>query len=143
MEFAMRSRDKDNSSIVHAADYFTRGSRTRLRRLARDPTALSLVRAVAVERQVELESLLQTNRGNASIARSRQLAMYLVHVVLGRPQDVVGLLFGRDRTTVSHACHLMEDRRDDPSVESQIVTIERRFGSQLGSGFAEEFERVA
>jgi len=29
--------------------------------------------------------------------------------------------FARDRTTVSHACHLIEDRRDDPDFDARLV----------------------
>ncbi len=51
--------------------------------------------------------------------------MYLVHVALGRPQEVVAELFGRDRTTVAHACQRLEDDRDiDGSVEAEISRIE-------------------
>jgi chromosomal replication initiation ATPase DnaA len=37
---------------------------------------------------------------------------------------VVGELFGRDRTTVSHACALIESLRDDAALEREIQRIE-------------------
>jgi hypothetical protein len=58
---------------------------------------------------------------------ARQIAMYLAHVLLSRPQHDVALLFDRDRTTVAHAMHVVEDRRDDPRLERLIERIERRF----------------
>jgi hypothetical protein len=39
--------------------------------------------------------------------------MYLAHVVCGLTFAEVSRIFGRDRTTVAHACAIVEDRRDD------------------------------
>ena len=39
--------------------------------------------------------------------------MYLAHVAYGLTLTQVGILFGRDRTTVAYACRIIEDRRDD------------------------------
>lgn len=101
------------------------------RRLRRDPQVSALVKSVAVERQVPLYQLLSTERGPAAAAHARQVAMYLVHVLLGRPQDVVGEIFGRQRTTVQHACRTVEDLRDVRAVDEQIERIETRFARAL------------
>ena len=37
--------------------------------------------------------------------------MYVAHVVLSLNMTDIGRGFGRDRTTVLHACHLVEDSR--------------------------------
>jgi chromosomal replication initiation ATPase DnaA len=37
----------------------------------------------------------------------------------------VGMLFARDRTTVSHACSVVEDRRDDPELDGRLEHLER------------------
>ncbi len=55
------------------------------------------------------------------ISRVRQIAMYAAHVVLGLTMTEIGKGFGRDRTTVMHACHLVEDLRDDEDFD-QIIT---------------------
>lgn len=55
----------------------------------------------------------------------RQIAMYVCHVVLQIPMTHIGEAFGRDRTTVSHACHVIEDRRDDPAFDDFVSAIER------------------
>lgn len=65
------------------------------------------------------------NRGRAKVALARQAAMYLSHVGLGLTMTEVGLLFERDRTTVGHACALIEDRRDDHSFDLAIELMER------------------
>jgi chromosomal replication initiation ATPase DnaA len=62
---------------------------------------------------------------NAAIAFARQLAMYLCHVVGDMSLRDVAMEFGRDRTTVSHACHAIEDRRDCPIFDRQIDHLER------------------
>jgi chromosomal replication initiation ATPase DnaA len=50
--------------------------------------------------------------------------MYLAHVVFGLSYTRVGICFGRDRTTVRHACALIEDRRDDPALELALAALE-------------------
>nr|WP_281978071.1 helix-turn-helix domain-containing protein [Pseudorhizobium flavum] len=55
----------------------------------------------------------------------RQIAMYVCHVALRISQTDIGEAFGRDRTTVRHACHVVEDRRDDPVFDDFISAIER------------------
>ena len=118
------------------------GSRMRMRRLRRDPNALAVVAAVAKSRDLPAFDILQRPRGEAEVAAARQLVMYLVHVLLGRRQEEVGLLFGRERTTVSYACRMMEERRDCPEVEAEIISIERRLSltaslaNSMGAGHA-------
>lgn len=62
---------------------------------------------------------------HAAIAFARQLAMYLCHVVGDMSLRDVAAEFGRDRTTVSHACHAIEDRRDCPIFDRQIDHLEK------------------
>lgn len=63
-------------------------------------------------------------RGRAPIAHARQVAMYLAHVACGFSLTEVGQLFGRDRTTVGHACGAVEDRRDDPMFDRVLELLE-------------------
>jgi chromosomal replication initiation ATPase DnaA len=51
--------------------------------------------------------------------------MYLAHVVCGLSLTEVGTLFARDRTTVSHACSVVEDRRDDHELDGRLEHLER------------------
>lgn len=100
------------------------GRELRIARLARDPNTFALTRLVARARGVPTRQILSKGRGTARAAAARQLAMYLAHVLLGRAQDDVGRLFGRDPSTVCHACRVVEDLRDDPAIEAEIVRIE-------------------
>lgn len=55
----------------------------------------------------------------------RQIAMYLCHVVLSIPYQPIALAFSRDRSTVVHACAVVEDRRDDPGYDRFLDHCER------------------
>jgi hypothetical protein len=99
----------------------------------RDRAGWAVVRLVAVARHVPTRQLLLPNRGEADVALARQLAMYLMHVVLGRLYHDVGRFFGRARPTVSHACALIEDLRDDPEFDAEVSRLERRITMRWGA----------
>src|SRR5262245_48956903 len=81
--------------------------------------------AVAAVFEVEVEDLSAPTRRSAEAAFARQVAMYLAHVVCGLSLTEVGLIFARDRTTVAHACELIEDRRDEPELDARLQHLER------------------
>jgi len=64
-------------------------------------------------------------RGSADVAFARQVAMYLCHVVFEWSLGRVAQAFGRDRSTVAHACHNIEDRRDDDAFDDWIAALEQ------------------
>ncbi|URK88225.1 transposase [Rhizobium sp. RCAM05350] len=63
----------------------------------------------------------------------RQISMYVCHVVLQISLTDIGYSFGRDRTTVSHACNVVEDRRDDPAFDDFVASLERVVTSVFGT----------
>ena len=63
-------------------------------------------------------------RGRPRVAFARQVAMYLAHVAWGLTLTEVGQVFARDRTTVAHACSLVEDSRDDPVLDRSLELLE-------------------
>ena len=71
-----------------------------------------------------LKDIRAGTRGRQPTAFARQAAMYLAHVKLGLSLTRVGEQFGRDRTTVAHACARIEDSRDDPSCEHVLGCLE-------------------
>jgi chromosomal replication initiation ATPase DnaA len=85
--------------------------------------------AVAVAYAVPIREMRAPSRGRASAALARQVAMYLAHVVLGLNYSAIGRAFGRDRTTVAHACQRVEDHRDDPNTDSLLSMLECLLGS--------------
>lgn len=72
----------------------------------------------------EQEEILAPTRGAAAAAFARQLAMYLAHVAFEMSLSRIAIAFGRDRSTVAHACHLIEDRRDDAAFDAWIDGLE-------------------
>ena len=74
---------------------------------------------------VSSKELRQVGRTGTGVARVRQIAMYVTHVTLGITMQEVGRGFARDRTTVRHACHLIEDLRDDEDFDRAVMTTER------------------
>lgn len=84
-----------------------------------------IVEVAAAMFGIPTRELRSSSRAGADVARVRQIAMYVCHVVLGLNMREVGRGFGRDRTTVLHACHLVEDLRDDPDFERLIASLER------------------
>ena len=70
------------------------------------------------------DELHRLSRGKAKVALARQVAMYLAHVACRLSLTDTGKLFGRDRTTVAHACAVIEDRRDDPLFDRALDLLE-------------------
>jgi chromosomal replication initiation ATPase DnaA len=92
---------------------------------AREAFGLSDVLAVvAREKNIPIRLLLHDSRCRAEAARARHLAMYLAHVVKGISLTAIGAAFGRDRTTVSYACGLIEDLRDDARFDAELDRLE-------------------
>ena len=70
------------------------------------------------------DDILQVGRGTPAVSFARQVAMYLSHVALGMSLARVARAFERDRSTVAHGCHIVEDRRDDPDFDVWIEQLE-------------------
>jgi chromosomal replication initiation ATPase DnaA len=100
------------------------GLTTQGREAAGDMEAVKLLSLVARDKNVPVRLLLHHSRCRASVAATRQLAMYLMHVALGRSLTDVGRMFGRDRTTVSHACARIEDMRELPRFDADVTRLE-------------------
>lgn len=71
------------------------------------------------------KELRKPGRSAAGVGRVRQIAMYVAHVSLSLSMTEVGRGFGRDRTTVLYACHLIEDLREGIEFDRMIQTVER------------------
>jgi chromosomal replication initiation ATPase DnaA len=85
-----------------------------------------VIALIAREKRVPIRLLSHSSRCQAQAARARQLAMYLSHTALGRTLTEVGAAFGRDRTTVSYACALIEDLRDDRAFDAEVTALEEQ-----------------
>jgi hypothetical protein len=80
--------------------------------------------AVAQVFGVHAPELHGLTRGRAQVALARQVAMYLAHIALGQTLSETGRLFSRDRTTVAHACCVVEDLRDNPVFDRIMQLLE-------------------
>ncbi len=88
--------------------------------------ACRIVRQLALEMTaMASDRPLWRRDSRRSICHVRQIAMYVCHVVLRLSLSDIGAAFGRDRTTVGHACNVVEDRRDDASFDAFVSAIER------------------
>jgi chromosomal replication initiation ATPase DnaA len=74
--------------------------------------------------RVPHQNIVDARRGSSDAAFARQVAMYLCHVGFEWSLARVAAAFGRDRSTVAHACHAVEDRRDDARFDSWIGGVE-------------------
>jgi chromosomal replication initiation ATPase DnaA len=119
----------------------TRRRRRSARRAAvgLDASAVPTGIACRIVRQLVLE--MTAMAGERSLRRRdvrrttchvRQIAMYVCHVVLRLSMADIGAAFGRDRTTVGHACNVVEDRRDDAAFDAFVSAIERLVLSVFG-----------
>lgn len=63
--------------------------------------------------------------GRRATSHVRQVAMYVCHVAYSMPMGEVAQAFGRDRSTVGHACRMVEDRRDDRAYDTFVAIVER------------------
>ena len=75
--------------------------------------------------QIPAEVILASSSRDHNIVRSRQVAMYLSHVGLGMSLARVASALDRDRSTVAHGCHKIEDLRDDPGVDEWLDELEQ------------------
>lgn len=71
-------------------------------------------------------------RSSLAVSRVRQIAMYVAHVTLGFTMASIGQGFGRDRTTVLHACHQIEDMREDDEFDAIVARVEQVITAAFG-----------
>lgn len=79
---------------------------------------------VASAFSVSRAQMHSAQRGPAATAFARQVGMYLLHTSLDMSLTAVGRFYGRDRTTVSYACRVVEERRDERSIDTQLDCLE-------------------
>ena len=86
--------------------------------------AVLITHLVAFSTGVPAREIAASGRAALAASDARHLAMYLAHTGLGWPLARVGFAFGRDRTTVGHACRKVEDRRDDAAFDRSVEELE-------------------
>ena len=95
--------------------------------------ACRIVRQIALEMTaMSSDRPLLRRDSRRAACHVRQIAMYVCHVVLRLSLSEIGAAFGRDRTTVGHACNVVEDRRDNAAFDAFVSAIERVVLSVFG-----------
>lgn len=85
-----------------------------------------VVSTVSLEFSVPENQILSHKKGTSDISFGRQIAMYLMHCIFGSTKTRIGEVFGRHFSTVSHACNVIEEQRDDPVLDSKLISMENR-----------------
>ena len=106
----------------------------------RPPAIMAFIAQEAMEVTCEacnitMFEMTMKRRSRAHIAFSRQIAMYLCHVVGQMTLGEISSAFERDRTTVCYACHTIEDRRDSPIFDRQVEVLEGDLRERLKTIF--------
>ena len=111
---------------------FSTAARAPARRVSAAAEQILLVQvAVAEATGVGLTELCSVKRGGVRTAFARQMAMYLCHLTFKLSAYQLARAFGRDRTTVRHALHRIEELREDRDLDrmlSWLETMLRRAG---------------
>ena len=110
---------------MHKAPNIGRGAAMRPQRRPDgvDDCRLALAIAAAAFDVPPVEISAPKRRG-ADVAAARHVAIYLAHIVFQASMQSVAEAFGRDRTSVAHAVHRVEDRRDDPAFDRLMERLE-------------------
>lgn len=94
--------------------------------------------AVSYTFDIPVEDITRATRGSARAALGRQIAIYLTHVAFELSLARTAEAFARDRSTAAHACHRIEDRRDDPVFDQCLDELEACLRSLPGPGRAKQ-----
>lgn len=86
---------------------------------------------VAAAFEIKAERLLQSERGDARTSRARQISMYLINTSLSQSFVEVAEFYQRDRTTVSHACSVVEELRDIAEFDARLSELEKTIATVL------------
>lgn len=96
-----------------------------MQRVRDDHEAAALVTdLVALATEVPTSEIVSLGKRGRRAVQARYVAMYLAYVIYQWPLDRVGAAFGRDRTTVGHACRYVEDQRDDRAFDRLMERLE-------------------
>lgn len=83
--------------------------------------AFTARRLVANAMGVAESEMRAGSRGAQKVAFARQVAMYMAHTTYQLTYAQVADAFERERTTVAHACQVVEDARDDGGELDQLL----------------------
>ncbi len=94
------------------------------KRIRDDQVRAALAIALAAAAVGSTAGRVASGARDPKAALARQVAMYLVHTSYGISLGRVAAAFGRDRSTVAHACRAVEERRDEPAFDRWLDALE-------------------
>ncbi len=112
---------------------------------ARDRMAVRLAADVAsYALDVPAKEILDVRQGGPrETTFARHIAAYLCHVAFEMSLARVAIGFGRDRSTIAHACHVIEDRREDAKFDLWISGLETMMREAPSTGWRPPHEAKA
>jgi chromosomal replication initiator protein len=88
--------------------------------------SIDIIQRVVADYFSLLSSDIKGKKRSQNIVFPRQIAMYIAREITGFSTTEVGQSFGRDHTTVMHACQKIDERKQaDPTLDSTIQTLIR------------------
>lgn len=85
-----------------------------------NPTPDMILQTVSNFYSMPVDQILANKRSKDTV-RPRQMAMYLVRKLTSYSLPEIGKVFGRDHTTVMHACNKIEDERKQLAETDDII----------------------
>ncbi len=85
-----------------------------------NPTPDMILKTVSNFYSMPVDQILANKRSKDTV-RPRQMAMYLVRKLTNYSLPEIGKVFGRDHTTVMHACNKIEDERKQSAETDDII----------------------
>ena len=92
---------------------------------------LDIIQIVCDRLMVSPAGILSNTRGTKKDVFARQIAAYIMHVEAGLSYARVGMLFGRDRSTIAYTARRVEDYRDDFKLDEDIDKMAEEFLADL------------
>lgn len=86
---------------------------------------------IAAAYEISGERLLRRDRGVIKVNRPRQISMYLMNTALSLKFTEIAEFYDKDRTTVSHACRVIEEMRDNVEFDMRILEFENTINTAL------------
>jgi chromosomal replication initiator protein len=88
--------------------------------------SIEIIQRVVADYFSLLSSDIKGKKRSQNIVFPRQIAMYIAREITGFSTTEVGQNFGRDHTTVMHACQRIDERKHaDPTLDSTIQNLIR------------------
>ncbi len=84
----------------------------------------SILQMMSNIHNVSLDDLLSKSRQKEHVVFARHMAMYVMHTVFSMSYEEIGDCFKRHRTSVTHACKKIEDRRENSSIDHCLHYLE-------------------